>query len=380
MLGRTFEMESPNMKLIRPIAGGLAAAVVFLGAACSSNEAGQPSDQATMSDGGRAATVTPTRATNTAVSTSRELTTAELVQQSEAAIVRIETESGVGSGFVVSADGDIITNNHVIEGPAGAVARSITVTLSDGDEQPAAVVGRDVRTDLALLRIQRTGLSALPLGDLDETVVGQDVVAIGYALDLAGGEGPAFSVTRGIISAKNRAIDEGQVQILGSIQTDAAINHGNSGGPLLNLHGEVVGVNTAIAPDGSGGVAVGIGFAVGVDTVKAVYAELLAKGEVNRGFLGIQNFEALREAKARELGISEDEGGVVLGGVLAGGPAGQAGLTAGDVLTRIGDTQIRTEADLAVALVLYGAGETVEVDYYRGSEKQNVAVTLASPE
>lgn len=368
------------MKLMGPIAGGLAASVLFLGAACSSNEAGQPIRETATPNGDQVATVSPTEATNTAVSVSKELTTAELVERSEAAIVRIETESGVGTGFVVDADGYILTNNHVIEGPTGAVARSIVVTLSDGDEQTATVVGRDVRTDLALLKIGRAGLSALPLGDLDETAVGQDVVAIGFALDLAGGEGAAFSVTRGIISAKNRAIDEGQVQILGSIQTDAAINHGNSGGPLLNLYGEVVGVNTAIAPDGSGGVAVGIGFAVGVDTVKAVYAKLLADGAVNRGFLGIQNFEALRAAKARELGISEDEGGVVLGGVLAGGPVGQAGLEAGDVITKIGETEIRTEADLAVALVLYGAGETVDVEYYRGSEKQSAEVTLASPQ
>ena len=143
------------MKLMPPIAGGLAAAVLFLGAACSANDAGQPSAQTTASDGGQVATVAPTEATNTVVSASKELTTAELVERSEAAIVRIETESGVGSGFVVDADGYIVTNNHVIEGPTGATARSITVTLSDGDEQAATVVGRDVRTDLALLKVDQ---------------------------------------------------------------------------------------------------------------------------------------------------------------------------------------------------------------------------------
>lgn len=363
---------------MRPVVGGLGAAVLLLGVACSSNDAGTGVTAVATTDGGSAAAALPTEAASTAVSASKELSTADLVERAEASIVRIETESGVGSGFVVDGDGYIMTNNHVIEGPTGAVASRIMVTLSDGDEQRATLVGRDDRTDLALLQIPRSGLSALPLGSLADTVVGQDVVAIGYALDLDGGEGPAFTVTRGIISAKNRAINEGQVAILGSIQTDAAINHGNSGGPLLNLYGEVVGVNTAIAPNGSGGVAVGIGFAVGVDTVKAVYSELLTNGEVNRGFLGIQGFDALRPAQARSLGLPDDTGGIVVGTVLAGGPVGTAGIAAGDVITKIGDEEIRTEADLAVVLVKYGAGETVTVEFYRSGEAMSAEVTLGS--
>src|SRR5690606_7872497 len=159
-----------------------------------------------------------------------------------------------------------------------------------------------------------------------------------YALDLEGGEGPSFSVTRGIVSQKNRGIQETS-PILGSVQTDAAINRGNSGGPLLNLYGEVVGVNTALQPDASSptGIAQGIGYAVGADTVRAVYEELKAEGRVSRGLLGVRGFEALRPARARELGVPEDKGGVYLPrpeemlvanatSVEPGGPADQAGI------------------------------------------------------
>lgn len=363
-------------RMTSPLAALLAGSALLLGAACSSNDGGQagPQAAATSDDGTIAAA--PTRESTSTVSSSKELAVADLVENATPAVVRIETESGVGSGFVVAEDGYIMTNNHVISGPTGGVASTIIVTLSDGAEERAMVVGRDPRTDLALLQIDRTGLTPLPLGDLSQTVVGQDVVAIGYALDLERGEGPSFTVTRGIVSAKNRGISEGAIEILGSIQTDAAINHGNSGGPLLNLYGEVVGVNTAIAPDGSGGVAVGIGFAVGVDTVKAVYEELREDGVVDRGLLGIAQFEAMKPAQARERGLPEGQGGVIVGEVSVGGPVASAGLEAGDVITKIGDTEVRTEADLAVALIENGAGETVTVEFFRGNEAMSVEVTL----
>jgi len=180
------------------------------------------------------------------------------------------------------------------------------------------------------------------------------------------------------VSQKNRAIRE-NTQILGAIQTDAAINHGNSGGPLLNMFGQVVGVNTAIAPDPTtGSQAVGIGFAVGSDVARAVMEQLKATGQVNRGFLSISGFEALRPAKARELGIP-DEGGVVLNVVTPGGPAATGGLAPGDVVVAIGDVDVNTEADLAVALIEHGAGDTVTVEYYRDGKKQTTEVTLGTP-
>jgi len=366
-------------RITGPLTALVAGAILLAGAACSSNEGGGNARDDDTASPAASTTTAPAGDPTTTLSTSNEMPVAELVEKAEPAIVRIETGSGVGTGFVVDADGYIITNNHVIEGPTGGVSSSIMVTLSDGTELSASVVGRDTRTDLALIQVDQGGLTPLPLGELSETVVGQDVVAIGYALDLRLGEGPSFSVTRGIISAKNRAIEESQALIFGSIQTDAAINHGNSGGPLLNLSGEVVGVNTAIAPDGSGGVAVGIGFAVGVDTVEAVYEELLDDGRVNRGFLGIGGFESLQPAQARERGLDEGTGGIIAGEITAGGPADAAGFQPGDIVTKIAETEIRTEADLAVALILNGAGESVTVEFYRGDEAMSAEVTLGTP-
>jgi len=356
-------------------AAALVAVILSVGVACSGNAGSeQPANPTTASE----VRETPTTSTPTATTVSGgALSVAEVVKLAEPSIVRIAINGGVGSGFVIAEDGYIITNNHVIEtGPA-----NILVTMSDGAEYRATVIGTDPRSDLALLKIDATGLKTLELAKLADVVVGQDVVAIGYALDLTGGEGPAYSVTRGIVSQKNRGINESG--ILGAVQTDAAINRGNSGGPLLSLYGEVVGVNTALAPDlTTGGVAQGIGYAVGADTVQAVYEELRANGRVSRGYLGIGRFEALRPAQARELGIPEDSGGVYLGpasSVAPGGPAARAGLQVGDVIVRIGEYKIDTEADLAVALIRNRAGETVEIEVYRGGQQITLTVTLGTP-
>lgn len=366
-------------RLMRPAGAGLLALTLLVGAACS--DSGPATPAATEADPASPAAAAESAASSTPeqVRQSNLMTTAGLVAFAEPAVVRIATGTGVGTGFVVDGDGYVLTNYHVIQSSStGRVAASIEVTLSDGATHDATVVGTDARSDLALLKVDATGLKALTFADLDEVVVGQDVVAMGFALDLDGGEGGAFSVTRGIVSQKNRAIRE-STQILGAIQTDAAINHGNSGGPLLNMFGQVVGVNTAIAPDPTtGSQAVGIGFAVGSDVARAVMEQLKAGGQVNRGFLSISGFEALRAAKARALGIP-DEGGVVLDDVTAGGPASSGGLRTGDVVVRIGDVDINTEADLAVALIEHGSGETVAIEFYRDGAKQTTDVTLGTP-
>ncbi|MEX1103702.1 MAG: trypsin-like peptidase domain-containing protein, partial [Dehalococcoidia bacterium] len=351
------------------------------GAACSSNGSPPATDDSPRDS----ATAAPTRSGST--QSGDELSTEDLVKLAEPSVVRIATGSGVGSGFVIDPDGYIMTNNHVVAG-----ARSVTVTLSDGSEHEASVVGTDPRADLALIKIEQTGLAALAVADLDDVDIGQDVVAIGYALDLTGGEGAAFSVTRGIVSQKNRAISEGDTGILGSIQTDAAINHGNSGGPLLNLFGEVVGINTALQPDTStGGIAQGIGYAVGSDTVEAVYEQLRADGRVNRGLLGVRAFEALRPAQAREMGLPEGTRGIWLSdegvrtaqgidsSVDPGGPADRAGIEPGDVIVKLGDVDIRNEGDLAIAMIKNGPGETVDVELYRDGEKMTIDVTIGTP-
>ncbi len=370
----------------RTLMAGAAALALLGGAACSSRvESPGPTSTPAVEQIRVSPTTTPaTGGTAPQQTASGELSTADLVKLTEASIVRIETPTGVGSGFIVSSDGDIITNNHVIEGNNGRPSPTIRVTLSDGTEVNATLVGADPKSDLALLSVDMTDLAALKLGDLAQVSVGQDVVAIGYALDLKRGEGASFSVTRGIVSAKNRGIEESST-ILGAIQTDAAINHGNSGGPLLNMFGEVIGVNTAIAPDPTsttGATAPGIGFAVGVDTVKAVYTELNEKGKVDRGLFGIQGFTALRPAKAKELGVPTDIGGIWLGepsAVSANGPAGIGGLRSQDVITKIGTHQIRNESDLAVAMILQQPGDKVAVEYYRAGQLATTEVTLGTP-
>jgi S1-C subfamily serine protease len=362
-----------------------AATLLLIGAAACSDKTVAPPDPtgAATTAATNAANATPHATVETQVRKTTELSVSDLVRRAEPSIVRVQSGSGVGTGFVFHEDGYIVTNNHVVQVRGGGAARVVNVTLSDGTTLSATVVGTDARTDVAVLKVESpTRLKALPFAKLDEIEIGQDVVAIGYALDLRGGEGPSFTVTRGIVSQKNRAISEGS-PIVGAIQTDAAINHGNSGGPLLTLTGEVAGINTAIAPDPStGDVAPGIGFAMGSDLVKAVAEEIRLSGKVDRGFLGISNFTALRPAKARELRIPEGQGGVLLGAadsVPAGGPADAAGIRAGDVIVSIDGVPIRTESDLVLALVRSAPGRDVTIQFYRDGQKMTVQATLAAP-
>ncbi|MCK9518124.1 MAG: trypsin-like peptidase domain-containing protein [Dehalococcoidia bacterium] len=378
------------MKRIAPIAASSVAALTLLvGVACSENSA-RPQDANTA-----ATATTPATQDRDQTQTSRnpgaEMTTSEVVKLAEPSVVRIESGTSVGSGFIVDSDGYIITNNHVVAGQFGRAA-NVRVTLSDGSDYDATVVGTDPRSDLALLKIDADhALQALSLANLDDVQIGEDVVAIGYALDLDGGEGPSFSVTRGIVSQKNRGIQESS-PILGAVQTDAAINHGNSGGPLLNMRAEVVGVNTALQPDSTSptGIAQGIGYAVGSDMVRAVFEELKADGQVTRGLLGVRGFEALRPAKARELGVPEGQGGVYLPrpnefvaqnavSVEPGGPADAAGIQPGDVITKIDGAPIRSEGDLAIAMIKHAPEVDVEVEIYRDGQPQTIIVRLGAP-
>lgn len=384
------------VRQLRWLVPGFSAVVLLVSSACSSSSPINPASSGNTASAAQPTSQAPVQQTRVNT-TGKEMSAADVVALAEPAIVRVSTTTlqgtGVGTGFVVDASGYIITNNHVVEGArAGRTGSStgITVTMTDGAQYDGKVVGTDVRSDLALLKIDASNLHPLALGNLEDVVVGQDVLAIGYALDLAGSD----TVTRGIVSAKNRSIDENQ-PVLGAIQTDAAINHGNSGGPLLDMTGQVIGVNTAIAPDDTtGGVAPGIGFAVGANTVKAVYEQLRSTGKVNRGYLGIRNFQALRPAKARELGIPEGVQGVYLPpaqqqatsrgtqtvtSVSAGDPADKAGIKPGDVITKIADTTIADESELSVALIKHHAGEKVSVELYRGGKKMTVDVTLGTP-
>ncbi|MBQ7263616.1 MAG: trypsin-like peptidase domain-containing protein, partial [Synergistaceae bacterium] len=211
---------------------------------------------------------------------------------------------GRGSGFIVTKDGQIFTNDHVVGG-----ADKITVTLSDGTSYPAKVLGRDPTYDLAIVKIEPQGdLPVLELADSDEVEVGEQVVAIGNPMGLV------HSVTAGIISAKDRSIHTGEVDFDGFLQTDAAINPGNSGGPLLNMDGRVVGINTAIIP-----YAQGIGFAVPVNMAQEIRGDLVSDGRVRRGWLGV-SIQNMTPEIAKAYGVG-DEDGVIVSDVFAGSAA-----------------------------------------------------------
>ncbi|MCK9521369.1 MAG: trypsin-like peptidase domain-containing protein [Dehalococcoidia bacterium] len=276
---------------------------------------------------------------------------------------------GTGSGWLYDDDGHFITNNHVVtlDGQL-ANPQSVTITTLSGRVEEAQVVGRDPQTDLAVLERDGLDMDPLELASVEETRIGSPVIAIGYALDL----GNSPSVTTGVVSAKERAIFEPAVQIYGLLQTDAAINPGNSGGPLLDSSGRVLGVNTATIQGTQG-----IGFAIGADTVRAVATEILDKGSVDRGFLGI-GFQEVTAGLADELDLPVDEG-VRVEEVAAGSPADEAGLRQGDIIVRVDDTDIRFTSDLTLALLMEAPGETVPVEYYRGNDRESVDVTLGEP-
>lgn len=382
-LGQRTRLGVSPMKRIanhRLLSAVVVSGVLALGTACSSLES---PEEDTGRDLARSTVAAPEPTAPPLSQPSRDdddanesayATTEELVEYASESVVRVAILSGVGSGFIIDSDGYIVTNYHVVE----AGLNDVTVTLADGARLPAVVVGIDPRADLAVLKIETSAeLQALELADLDHVGVGQDVVAIGFALDLTGGSGPP-SVTRGIVSAKNRPIQSSG--ILGAIQTDTAINHGNSGGPLVNYEGKVVGVNTSLAPDrtSSTGLAQNIGFAVGADTIAAVYAEIRETGEVRRAFLGIGSFAALRPSQAETLGLDRSQTGILVNDVSGGGPASVGGMLPSDVIVRVGDTDIQDESDLAVAMVVYDPGETVDVEVYRNGSRTELSVTLGA--
>ncbi len=223
---------------------------------------------------------------------------------------------GTGSGFVIRKDGLILTNNHVVEN-----AQEITVTLSDKQQYKARILGRDPKTDLAVLKIEPKGsLPAATLGDSEALRVGDWVMAIGNPFGLSN------TVTTGIVSAKGRMIGAGPYDDF--IQTDASINPGNSGGPLYNMAGEVVGINTAIFSQSGGNI--GIGFAIPVNLVKNLVPELETKGTVTRGWLGV-SVQPMTPDLARSFGLDKERGALV-GDVVAQGPADKAGIKRGDVI------------------------------------------------
>lgn len=267
---------------------------------------------------------------------------------------------GLGSGYIISADGEIVTNYHVVDG-----ATDVTVRLTDGREFEATVVGSDKATDVALLKIEGVSdLPTVPFGDSDTLRVGDAVVAVGNPFGLGG------TVTVGVVSALGRDINSGPYDSF--IQTDAAINRGNSGGPLFNTKGEVVGMNTAIFSPSGGSV--GIGFSIPSDNVQQIVAQLRDSGEVRRGWLGVQ-IQSITPDLADALGLKEAAGALVAS-VMPDSPAEKAGLKAGDVILSVGKTAIEEMRELPTVIASIASGDTAALTVLRDGAKKAVDVTI----
>ena len=271
-------------------------------------------------------------------------------------------QHALGTGFIISASGEIVTNNHVVDG-----ADTVTVKLADGTSLKAEVVGADPATDLAVIRVKADhDLPALQWGDSDQLKVGQDVVAIGNPFGLGN------TVTAGIVSALGRDIQSGPFDDY--IQTDAAINQGNSGGPLFNADGQVVGINTAIVSPTGGSV--GIGFAVPSDMAQKVVADLAADGKVERGWLGVQ-IQPVTDDIAAAVGIDAAKGALIAD-VSDGTPAAKAGFRRGDIVTAVNGTAVDDPSDLTRLIATAKPGEQVSVALLRAGKPAELEVTLGN--
>ena len=269
-------------------------------------------------------------------------------------------QQALGSGFILDKEGYILTNNHVVEG-----ADEVKVKLSDGKESKAKVIGRDPRTDLALIKIDADkSLVPLPLGDSDKLEVGDWVVAIGNPFGLGN------TVTAGIVSAKFRQLGMGSYDNF--IQTDASINPGNSGGPLINTAGEAVGINSAIFSQSGGSI--GIGFAIPINMAKSLLPQL-KQGKVTRGWLGVMIQKITPDLKEK-LSL-KDERGALVADVVPGGPADKAGIKRGDVIIGFNGKEVKESSQLPYLVGSTPVGQVVKVDVIRKGEKKSFEVKIA---
>ena len=283
-------------------------------------------------------------------------------------VVSIETTSAdggaTGSGFVIDANGYLLTNNHVVAG-----SLTIKVLLNDGREFAARILGRDESYDLAVLKIEASGLKALQFGDSEKVQVGDPVIAIGSPLGLSG------TVTQGIISAKNRPVTAGDdesdsaTSFISALQTDAAINPGNSGGPLVDATGAVIGVNSAIASLGSSGSgSIGLGFAIPINQARKTADQLIKNGKATYPVIGVaidMNYNGVGALIAKSASA-----------ILPGGPAAKAGLRAGDLITEIDGKKINAPEELIVEVRTHNVGDEVTITYIRGTKTNTAKLIL----
>lgn len=276
---------------------------------------------------------------------------------------RSYTSQSLGSGFVWSSDGIIVTNNHVVEG-----ASRITANFNDGTQLPARLLGVDPDSDLAVLRVEGRNFPAAPIGTSADLMIGETVVAVGNPFGLSG------TVTTGVVSALGRSVpSETQGRTYTDfIQTDASINPGNSGGPLLNIEGKVIGINVAIYQN-----AQGIGFAIPVDRAKKVIQDLLRFGEVHAAWIGaVTATMTPEEAKRRE---RTTQRGALVVRVFASSPAHRAGIEAGDIITAVGGRRVDSREEFSTLTATLAQGQTIELTVDRNGSSRKVQVRLADP-
>ncbi len=301
---------------------------------------------------------------------------ADIAQRVLPSVVSISAESssggGTGTGFVIDSTGYILTNNHVIA-DAAADGGDIEVQLNDGTILQASIIGRDSSYDLAVLKVNQTGLTALTFGDSDDVAVGDSVIAIGSPLGLSG------TVTLGIVSAKDRAVTAGESagdsSFINAIQTDAAINPGNSGGPLVNSAGAVIGVNSAIATLGTSSLSsqsgsIGLGFAIPINQARKTAEQLIKNGKATYPVVGVSVDMQYAGDGAKIADTSN--------AILPGGPASKAGLRAGDLIVKFDGRTITTPEELIVAIRSKNVGDKVVIEYKRAGKPFTTSLTLTA--
>jgi len=272
---------------------------------------------------------------------------------------QFKRDKSLGSGFIISKDGYIVTNDHVVRD-----AESVQVKLSNDKVYDAKVVGGDQKTDIAVIKIPAGDLPVAVLGDSDKLEVGEWAIAIGNPFGLE------RSMTVGVISAKGRS-NMGIETYENFIQTDASINPGNSGGPLLNIHGEVIGINTAIVAAGQG-----IGFAIPITMAKPIFSQLMQKGNVSRGYMGV-TIQPVTEELAQSFGLKESKGALI-NDLLKGGPADKAGIRQGDIITNFNGTSVTDPSHLQRLVAEAGIGKSAKVEIMRDGKKLTVTMILAN--
>ncbi|WP_308204559.1 trypsin-like peptidase domain-containing protein [Frankia sp. R82] len=367
----------------RLVAAGLALALVSagVGGAVGAMVAGDDGGSTVVTTAGLEHTSSTAGGTSPAASGTVSAAAKKILPSVVTISEESSSESGTGSGTIIRADGHILTNNHVVSGASDG--GSLTVTLQDGRTFSAKVVGTDPSADLAVIKIDASGLTAATFGNSDALNIGELVVAVGSPLGLNG------TVTSGIVSAVHRPVRTGdstvqdqQNTVLDAIQTDAPINPGNSGGPLVNSRGEIIGVNSAIATVGGGsspfGSAqqsgnIGVGFAIPGNYAESVATQLITAGRAQHPYLGV----AASTADENTRSTAASGTGAQIRTMVSGGPAESAGLRVGDVITKLGDRAIPDVDSLIAAVRSHAIGDEVEVTYTRDGKTATATAKLA---